>query len=298
MTGLMKRSTSPVPRRLICTLFFLIGLLPFSVLAAGETPTDSFNNLQKMLKTDGFDSEKIGALYNRPGVRFDHRSVSLFFMHSESKLNYGQFEAPKSVKKAKKYQQAHAESLARTEKKYGVDKEIITAIILVETRLGEMLGKSLVLNTLSTMAALEDEDARRSLWRLIPTDRRLSRERFEQKAEKKSGWAYTELKALLRYSFTEEIDPATIRGSYAGAMGICQFMPSNIDRLAVDGNGDGRIDLFDHDDAIASVANYLKHHGWKPGLDHKNAHKIVRRYNNSRPYAETILTVAKLLRSS
>ena len=297
MTDLMKRSTSPARRGVICTLFFLIALLPLSMLAAGETPTDSFNNLQKMLKMDGFDPEKISALYDRPGVHFDHRSVSLFFMHSESKLNYGQFETPKSVKKAKKYQRSHAESLAKTEKKYGVDKEVITAIILVETRLGEMLGKSLVLNTLSTMAALDDTNARQSLWRLIPADRRLSRERFEQKAEKKSGWAYTELKALLRYAFAEGIDPATIRGSYAGAMGICQFMPSNIDRLAVDGNGDGRIDLFNHDDAIASVANYLKHYGWKPGLDHKKAYKIVRRYNYSRPYAETILTVADLLKS-
>lgn len=293
----MGRSDKSTVCGVIYTLIFLMSLLPISVLTAGEKQTGSFDKLQKMLKADGFDPEKIATLYNHSDVRFDHRSVSLFFMHSESKLNYGQFEAPKSVKKAKKYQQAHAESLVRTEKKYGVDKEVITAILLVETRLGKMLGKSLVLNTLSTMAALENEDVRQRLWRLIPADRRLSREQFEQKAEKKSGWAYTELKALLRYAFAEGIDPAAIRGSYAGAMGICQFMPSNIDRLAVDGNSDGRIDLFNHDDAIASVANYLKHHGWKPGLDHKYAYKIVRRYNNSRPYAETILTVANLLRS-
>jgi membrane-bound lytic murein transglycosylase B len=284
-------------RGVIYTLFFLISLFPAPILTAVENPTIWFENLKKMLKADGFDPEKIAPLYNRPDVRFDSRSVSLFFMHSESKLNYGQFETPKSIKQAKKYQQTHAESLARTEKAYGVDQEVITAIILVETRLGERLGNSLVFNTLSTMAALESEDARERLWRMIPADRRLSRERFEQKADKKSGWAYTELKALLRYTLAEGIDPTIIRGSYAGAMGICQFMPSNIDRLAVDGNGDGRVDLFDHDDAIASIANYLKHFGWKTGLNQKSAYKIVRRYNNSQPYAETILTVAKLLRS-
>lgn len=297
MTGLMSQSNKLRLRGVIYTLFFLISLFPVPMLAAGENQASLFDKLQKMLKADGFDPEKIAPLYNRPDVRFDSRSVSLFFMHSESKLNYGQFETPKSIKQAKKYQQTHAESLTRTEKEYGVNQEVITAIILVETRLGERLGNSLVFNTLSTMAALENEDARQRLWRLIPADRRLTRERFEQKADKKSGWAYTELKALLRYTLSEGIDPTIIRGSYAGAMGICQFMPSNIDRLAVDGNGDGRVDLFDHDDAIASIANYLKHFGWKPGLNHKNAYKIVRRYNNSQPYAETILTVAKLLKS-
>ena len=297
MTRLMKRTTHSAVRSVICTLFFLIGLLPVFALAAGETPTGSFNELQKMLTADGFNTEQIGTLYKRPDVRFDSKSVSLFFMHSEGKLNYGQFETPKSVKTAKKYHKAHAESLSRTEKEYGVDKEVITAIILVETRLGTRLGNSLVLNSLSSMAALEDTNARQRLWRLIPADRRLTRERFEQKAEQKSGWAYKELKAFLRYTFAEGIDPTTIRGSYAGAMGICQFMPSNIDRLAVDGNGDGRVDLFNHDDAIASVGNYLRHHGWKPGLDYQKSYKTIRRYNNSRPYAETILAVANLLRS-
>ncbi|RTZ96040.1 MAG: protein MltB [Deltaproteobacteria bacterium] len=277
----------------MCTVILLTGLW-FGPVSARD---NAFERLQEKLAADGFDPEKINALYQNPTVRFAHRSVSLFFMHSESRLNYNQFTSSTSIRKAKKYLRAHERALTRTERKYQVDREVITAIILVETRLGKMVGKSRVLNTLSTMAALEDSDARENLWQLIPADRRLSRDQFEKKADKKSGWAYTELKALLRYTFAEGIDPATIRGSYAGAMGICQFMPSNISRLAADGNNDGRIDLFNHDDAIASVANYLKHYGWKPGLSPKNAHKVIRSYNNSRPYADTILTVANLLRS-
>ncbi len=291
MSALLKQS--PFSIGVLYTFIFLTGILitPLSAHAG------YFEVLQERLKTDGFDSKKIDDLYHNPKVLFDHRSVSSFFMHSEGRLNYNQFATSKSVKKAKKYQHKYAEALARTEKKYRVDKEVITAIILVETRLGKMLGNSRVLNTLSTMAVLENKDARQNLWQLIPADRRLSREQFEKKADRKSGWAYTELKALLRYAFAEGIDPTTIRGSYAGAMGICQFMPSNINRLAADGNNDGHIDLFNHDDAIASVANYLKHHGWKPGLNHQKAHRVIRRYNNSRPYADTILKVANLLRS-
>ncbi len=186
---------------MIYTLVLLTGLLAGSTATAQEALTDSFDELQKTLTKDGFDTEKIKALYDRSSVRFDPKSVSLFFMHSEGKLNYGQFETSKSVRQAKKYQQAHDDSLTRTEKKYGVDKEVITAILLVETRLGERLGKSLVFNTLSSMAALENKNKRQQLWQLIPENRRLTRERFEQKAEKKSGWAYRELKALIRYAF-------------------------------------------------------------------------------------------------
>ena len=274
-------------------LFFLSGLSNSECTAA---PAGAFSALGAALKADGFNSREIDALYQDPDVHFDPRSVSLFFMHSESRLNYAQFASPKSIRRARAYQRTHARALTRTEKKYQVDQAVIVAIILVETRLGEMVGKSRVLNTLSTMAALKNEAARQDIWQQIPTDRRLTRAQFEKKADAKSEWAYTELKALLRYAFAEGIDPVSIRGSYAGAMGICQFMPSNISRLAVDGNGDGHVDLFTHEDAIASVANYLKHHGWKPGLNGQKAHRVIRRYNNSRPYADTILKVASLLR--
>ena len=146
------------------------------------------------------------------------------------------------------------------------------------------------------MASLKEDNARQHLWGLLPEKRRLPRDKFEKKADKKSGWAYNELKALLNYAFDAGIDPTAIRGSYAGAMGICQFMPSNISRLAADGNGDGRVDLFNHEDAIASVAKYLRHHGWKSDQGYDKAYKVIKRYNNSRPYAETILTIAKHLK--
>ncbi len=298
MADWTKRSFKHMASSACFTLFLLIGLLVSVIHAdAGNSP-ESFIELKERLAADGFDGDQIRALYRQSEVRFDARSVGLFFMHSESKLNYGQFETPKSIRKAQKYQQAHAERLTLTEKTYGVPKEVITAIILVETRLGERLGNTRVFNALSTMAALKDNPVRQHLWGLIPEKRRLPREQFEQKADKKSGWAYTELKALLRYTQSAGIDPTVIRGSYAGAMGICQFMPSNIDRLAADGNGDGRVDLFNHNDAIASVANYLRHHGWKSGQSDEKAYKVVLRYNNSRPYAKTILSIAKKLKNT
>ena len=98
-------------------------------------------------------------------------------------------------------------------------------------------------------------------------------------------------------SEVEGVDPVGINGSYAGAMGIAQFMPSNIITLAQDGNQDGRIDLFTHDDAIASIANYLKHYGWYPGIDGEKAYKVLYRYNHSKYYVDTLLKIAGLLKS-
>jgi membrane-bound lytic murein transglycosylase B len=281
-------------------LMLLLTAAPvFSGPAATATQSDRpvFEPLQKRLMADGFDQTLVSALYENPQVGFESKDVSRFFLHSESRLNYNQFVTQKSILTAQDYINVYRDELERAQAQYGVDKEIIAAIILVETRLGTRMGKSSVFNVLSTMAALEDRHLRNRLWIALPEKNRYSRKKFEAKADKKSKWAYAELKALIRYTSKERIDPTSISGSYAGALGICQFMPSNIFRLAVDQNQDGKVDLFDHDDAIGSVANYLRHYGWRPEIDEKKAYKIILRYNYSKPYAKTILKIAQLLKN-
>jgi len=255
-----------------------------------------FVTLQTRLSADGFDPETIRHTYAQPGVSFEIKGVSLFFRHSEGRLNYNQFLQDRRIRMARAYMVEHSGALSMTEDHYGVPGEVITAIILVETQLGTLVGNQTVFNILSTMAALDDAEIRKAFWEELPKKDRLSRKAFEKKADQKSRWAYIELKALLRYVAAQNMDPITIRGSYAGAMGYCQFMPSNALRLGVDGNGDARVDLFDHTDAIASVGNYLKHHGWKPGLTRKQQYKVILKYNYSRPYANTILKIADQLR--
>lgn len=258
--------------------------------------TKSFDSLEKRLVDDGFDKKNIAGIYNNKSVRFDLKSVSLFFMHNEANLNYNAFSAKKYMKRAEKYKQQHLNALNGAEKEFGVDKNIITSIILVETKFGTNTGKSSVINTLSTMASLSDREARDLLWMSIPAERRLTRAKFKKKSIKKSGWAYGELKAFIKYTSRENIRPDKIFGSYAGAVGIAQFMPSNIISLAVDGNNDGKVDLFNHADAIFSIANYLKHHGWYPDINEKNAFKVIYRYNHSNYYVNTILKIANSLK--
>jgi membrane-bound lytic murein transglycosylase B len=255
-----------------------------------------FGTLQEKLVSEGFEREKIAKIYKSPQVFFDTKGVSLFFVHREAGLNYSQFPSALAIAAAKIYMKSYETELAKAEELYGVDREVITAIILVETKFGQSLGKRQVINTLSTMASLSDPDVRSRFWKEISDSTTLSFEAFEKKALDKSSWAYRELKALLRYTEREEIDIIKLTGSYAGAMGIPQFMPSNIMRYAADGNTDGRIDLFVHADAIASIANFLKKCGWYRGIDEENAKKVVRQYNPSSYYIDTILQVAQKLR--
>ncbi|MBW1827330.1 MAG: lytic murein transglycosylase [Deltaproteobacteria bacterium] len=255
-----------------------------------------FESLQKRLISDGFDPARIIELYNRSGVYFEGKGVSRFLVHRESRLNYDQFAGKKSIKRALKYMETHRAALERTEKEYGVDKEIITAILLVETRLGTFLGGPSILNTLSTIAALADPDVRDMFWKNISKSKEVTREQLDKWVGRKSTWAYNELKAFLTYTAQVNMDPTEVSGSYSGAMGIAQFMPSNVIIFARDGDGDGRIDVFNHADAITSIASYLKHYGWHPGIDRQKAYKVIYHYNHSSQYVKTILKVSDLLK--
>ncbi len=265
-------------------------------MAKDKSVKPEFTLLTDRLVKDGFDRTRMENLYSLSDVSFEVKGVTQYFMHNEAKLNYTQFKRKRSVRGAAKYMKQHAKAFANAEKEFGVGKEVITAIILVETRFGASTGKRSIINTLSTMAALSDPGPKSMLWDKIPSKKRLPLKKFEKKAASKSNWAYKELKAFLTYTHRENMNPAKIKGSYAGAMGIAQFMPSNIITLGVDGNKDGKVDLFDHTDAIFSIARYLKRHGWKPGISREKAFKVVMRYNYSKYYSNTILSISELLK--
>ncbi|SLM31484.1 MltB [Desulfamplus magnetovallimortis] len=288
-----------IPRFLMITIMTItLFIAPFDGVYCKKALAEDtdFNDLKNRLAKDGFDIQTINSIYDKPSVLFETKGVSLFFVHSEGKLDYDQFLSKKSINSAKQYLKSHAGDLENAQKIYGVDKTIITAIILVETRLGTYIGNRKVINTLSTMAALSDPAKREILWRSLPDDRKMEKSAFEKKADKKSAWAYEELKALLRFTSKEGVDPVSIKGSYAGAMGISQFMPSNVLTLAKDGNGDGKIDLFTHADAIHSIANYLKNYGWEPSINRQKAHKVLYQYNHSNFYVDTLLKISDRLK--
>lgn len=138
-------------------------------------------------------------------------------------------------------------SLARAEAEYGVPAEIIVGIIGVETIYGRDTGKFRVLDALTTLA-FDFPSA-------------------HPRAGERSEFFKGELEQFLSHQSRLGSDPLAPRGSYAGAMGMPQFMPSSWVRWAVDYDGDGRIDLRNSTaDTIGSVANYFKAFGWQPGM--------------------------------
>lgn len=134
---------------------------------------------------------------------------------------------------------AHADVLARAESTYGVPAEVITAIIGVETYYGRHKGQHRVLDSLATLAFYHPS---------------------------RGAFFRGELAAFLRIAYEQQVDPTELRGSYAGAMGYPQFIPTSYQAYAVDFDDDGLRDLWENPvDAIGSVANYFAEHGWKPG---------------------------------
>ena len=290
------QNASIIGKRLLAVIFCCCLAVWLSRPVNVDADQGLFDKLQAKLVKDGLSKKRVQALYQNPAVIFETKGVTLFFMHNEATLNYDQFKNKSNISKARKYMQKYKPELAMAKNRLQVGPEIITAIMLVETRLGKYVGKRSIINTLSTLSTLSDPVARDYLWKHIPESRRFSKQQFNKKAVKKSKWAYRELKAFLKYTAEQKMDPVKIRGSHAGAMGISQFMPTNILIFAKDGNQDGRLDLFTHADAIMSIASYLKHYGWKPGLPKKKAGKVIYHYNHSKYYVKIILDIEKILR--
>lgn len=148
------------------------------------------------------------------------------------------FLTQKRIEKGQQFLKTHAILLDQAERDYGVPKEIIAAIIGVETFYGKRQGSYRVLDSLATLAF--DYPKRPLFWK--------------------------QLKAFFAMAKEENLDLGKIKGSYAGAMGYGQFIPTSFLAYAVDGDKDGKRDLWNNPaDAIASVANYFKRHGWRTG---------------------------------
>jgi membrane-bound lytic murein transglycosylase B len=130
----------PIIRRLLPLLVAILFLPALQTSANSQNENKPFESLQQRLIKDGFNKDMINKIYTSSKTVFETRGVSLFFMHREATLNYGQFSKRRSIKKSITYMRIHMDELLKAEKTYKVDKEIITAIILVETRLGTSLG--------------------------------------------------------------------------------------------------------------------------------------------------------------
>lgn len=229
-----------IPACLAASLVALI--VPSYVVAgtyAGRADVRSF--IDEMVREQRYDRAALGRAF--AAARFQPRIIEAMqrpLVEPPKWYDYApQFLSPARVDGGLAYWNAHEQELAHAEEQFGVPPEIVVAIIGVETYYGRNTGNHRALDALSTLAF--DYPRRAAFFR-------------------------GELREFLLLSREQHVDPIALKGSFAGALGVPQFMPGSYREFAVDFDGDGRIDLWTSAaDIIGSVANYLARHDWKRG---------------------------------
>lgn len=222
-------------------LFFLL-LLPFRshALEPSQQPR-LLPVIDTLVQQYGLDQARVESILKQ--ATFDQRVLDAMSKPAEKALRWHQyrpiFVTDDRALMGVRFWKQHQATIDRIARKYGVPPEILVAILGVETRYGSFRGRYRVLDSLATLAV---SDYRRN------------------------DFFRDELIHFLRLAEAERLDPLALTGSYAGAMGIPQFIASSYLRYAVDEDGDHSRNLWDSvPDVVASVANYLKSHGWQEG---------------------------------
>ncbi|MCK5647771.1 MAG: lytic murein transglycosylase B, partial [Gammaproteobacteria bacterium] len=198
--------------------------------------------IKEMVKQHNFKHNELETLFSQ--VKIKQKILDAISRPAEKSKAWHEYRkiflTQKRIDQGVKFWQENSDIISYAEKVYGVAPEIMVAIIGVETFYGRLQGKHRVMDALSTLAF---------------------------KYPKRSKFFRGELKHFLIMSREQNFDPLSRNGSYAGAMGMGQFIPSSFQSYAVDFNGDGQKDIWENNaDAIGSVANYFKRHGWKKDL--------------------------------
>ena len=269
----------------------------------------AWNPLLDRLAAEGFSRKKMEDLFARLGPS----SYSPAFMAAKISELYGVggigigttdilpapegFEQPVTDATAGAYRNfaaRYAAELKDIREKHGVPGTIAVAILLVETGLGLDLGRVPALRSLAGMAAtttpalLAGDGNNRQI-------KRIHAARLASTLKAKSDWAFAELVALIRYGEKNSLDVSLLPGSGYGAVGICQFMPSNIAPYGLDGDGDGAVNLFSVVDALYSAAYYLEAHGWRSAKTTAGQFAVLRSYNHDNIYAAKVLALSRQL---
>ncbi|HSB07105.1 MAG TPA: lytic murein transglycosylase [Thermodesulfobacteriota bacterium] len=280
-------------------ILILILLLLFPSLASGDPAPDIppvYQSLSERLSRDGFGSEFLSKLFTdeRAGVIPDRMVISLDSKEKEE--FYTHFLSSESILLSKRFLRENHKFLEEVERRFNVEKEVIVAILLVESKFGENTGKHRVVPTLASMAVMDTPDNLQSNFLILrDADPELSYEWVEKKAKRRANWAYHELKCFLNIIRDEQLDPLEVKGSYAGALGMPQFIPSSYIAFAYGQEGFENW-LLSKESATLSVANYLNLHGWKKKISMEKKRKVLWYYNHSGPYIDTILKVAQKIR--
>ena len=228
-------------------LFWVIGLslglalpgLAYEAPPKKEIEAAKREFVQRMVTNHGFDEKEVSDII--AGAKIQQKILDAISKPAERTLEWREYRkiflTDKRVSAGVEFWQQHLDSLSAANERYGVPPQMIVAIIGVESFFGRITGGYRVLDALGTLAFA-----------------------YPPRAKFFAG----ELEQFLILAREEAVEPTTALGSYAGAMGAAQFIPSSYRHYAVDESQDGKRDLWgDWTDVIGSVANYFERNGWK-----------------------------------
>lgn len=251
--------------------------------------------LAEKLIADGLPEAEVRAIYQ--DRRMPYRETVYFSLRpKESHDIYSGFKSKSLIRLARDFLARNRIIFDEAEKIYKVSRYAIASIMLVETHFGRNTGNHLVINRLSRVATVaEPPNLQKVYLKLSREDPEVTFEEVEARAKYLEERFYPEILALINVAKRTNMDLMDLKGSYAGAFGIPQFLPSTFLQYAVDGNKDGRISLFHVHDAALSVANFLSSFGWNDNLTREQKGQVIWRYNHSEAYVDTILAIAEIL---
>jgi membrane-bound lytic murein transglycosylase B len=248
------------------------------------------------LSQEGFDFEFLSKLFSDSRAEFLPAVATISLYSNAIPERYTQFLSPELILLSKKFLNHNFKTLRQMEKRFQVDKEVAVAILLVESRFGENVGRYRVIPTLASIALMDSPDNLRKNCDIFrEVDPEVSCEWIGSRSRRKAEWAYQELKCFLNIIRQEKIDPLEVFGSHAGAMGMAQFIPSSYLNYALSEESFEKW-LLSREEAIFSVGNYLRSHGWKMNLPIQKKKQILLYYNRSGPYVETVMKVSQKIK--
>lgn len=245
------------------------------------------------LLSNDFSPEEIRSYFGRKEFKFEPKVIERFLDNpekqgKEGKLSYERYRKihrlDDLIKQGPAFFNDNKDALLGAEAKYGVDARYIAAILGIESAYGKNNGVYLAFNALSSLYIEPNDKDKLQNYRL---------------SLRLKSWSYEQLKSLLIFAKKSGIDPLEIKGSYAAAVSPAQFIPYSLRHYYIGKNGDFKADTGDINDAIYSIAYYLKERGgWKdegeksipePG---SNNWRALLRYNNSEMYARILVELA------
>lgn len=247
----------------------------------------------------GVDKEYIELLLRDSMTLFDEKYVRTNVTNFATKPDYSHNWNSEAVASVKEFLTKNSDVLRRADSMYGVSPSIIAALLWVETKHGRVTGKHHVPSVYLSVMLSNEPEFIESNTAIVMKAKSIDsakidsvRESVTKRADRKVNWAAQQLKALHTIQVRKTMNTLTLRGSWAGAFGLTQFLPSSYVSSAADGNDDGLIDLYQLDDAVFSVANYLDRAGW--GKSPEQQRKAIHHYNNSDDYVNAVMKLAGL----